>query len=116
MNKKNIFSLLFSASALGLAGTSLVFIIKKYVSYANEYDKTCLYMAALDDEIARMELDGSVINGRKIKFPPRQETLYYKFTMFKEINKHLNPAEMKKKIELLEARYEKSKKEKEQGE
>ncbi len=116
MKKKKIFSFLFSAAALSLLGASFVYIGKKYLIYPNDYDKACIYMAVLDDEIARMELEGKVINGRAIKFPPRQETLYFKFTMFKDINRHLSRMELKHKIELLEARYEKSKKEKEQGE
>ena len=116
MKKKTILSLLISASALGLAGTSVVLLNKKYVISPGEYNKACIYMATMDDEIARMELDGKIINGKSIKFPPRQKTLYYKFTMFKEMNRHLSRTEMKEKIELLEARYEKSKKEMEQGE
>ena len=36
-----------------------------------EYTRRALYMALLDDEICRNELEGNIIGGEEIRFPPR---------------------------------------------
>ena len=40
-----------------------------------EFTRYALYMAALDDEICRNELEGNQIGGEVITFPPKAETL-----------------------------------------
>lgn len=38
-----------------------------------------LYMALLDDEICRNELEGNIIGGEEIRFPPKAESLHYRY-------------------------------------
>jgi hypothetical protein len=57
----------------GLAGVSCCLKHRKRLRL--EFQKTCFYMAALDDEIRRRELEGMVIGKKAIVFPSRRETL-----------------------------------------
>ena len=47
-----------------------------------EYTRYALYMAALDDEICRNELEGKNIGGELILFPPKSESLQYRYHLF----------------------------------
>lgn len=75
-----------------------------------KYTAACLYLAVMDDEIARNELEGNTINGEKIIFPPKRESLQYKYHLFLEMHKKLSTTEMDVETQKFEARLEESKK------
>lgn len=92
--------------------TTVCFIFYKfnYRMPLKEYTKYALYMAYLDDEIARNELEGNSIGGRKIKFPHKKESLMYKYRLFLNLNKKKTKSKLKKEIKDMEKRFQSSKK------
>lgn len=74
-----------------------------------KYTEACLYLAIMDDEISRNELEGSIINGRRIIFPPRRETLQHRYHMFLNLYKKFSVEKMEEEIRVFEARLLKSK-------
>jgi len=69
-----------------------------------EFEKTCFYMAALDDEICRRELDGTVIGEKTIFFPPPRDTLYHRYEVFREMYRDLPLKELGAQVAKLEER------------
>lgn len=51
-----------------------------------EFTRYALYMAVLDDEICRNELEGNQIGDEVITFPPKEETLQYRYHLFLQMN------------------------------
>lgn len=76
---KNKINLLFLLSVLA-AGCG--FYWKRQQDKNKEYHKKCLYLAVLDDAIARLELEGKEISGKKIRFPSREDSLWYRYELF----------------------------------
>lgn len=56
-----------------------------------EFTRYALYMAALDDEICRNELEGNQIGGEVITFPPKAETLQERYQLFLQMNRGEKP-------------------------
>ena len=52
-----------------------------------EFTRYALYMAVLDDEICRNELEGCRIGDEVIRFSPRAETLQDRYQMFLRMNR-----------------------------
>ena len=52
-----------------------------------EFTRYALYMAVLDDEICRNELEGNQIGDQVISFAPRAETLQGRYHLFLELNR-----------------------------
>ena len=52
-----------------------------------EFTRYALYMAVLDDEICRNELEGNQIGDQVITFAPRVETLQERYHLFLELNR-----------------------------
>ena len=52
-----------------------------------EFARYALYMAVMDDEICRNELEGNQIGDEVIVFPPKAETLQERYHLFLELNK-----------------------------
>lgn len=73
-----------------------------------KYTEACLYLAVMDDEISRNELEGSIINGKRIIFPPRRETLQHRYHMFLNLYKNFSAEKMEEEIRVFEARLLKS--------
>ena len=63
-----------------------------------EFTRYALYMAALDDEICRNELEGNQIGGEVITFPPKAETLQERYQLFRrQLQKEV--AEMERRLQ-----------------
>lgn len=75
--------------------------IKKFTRYA-------LYMAVLDDEICRNELEGNEIGGTVIEFPPREESLQTRYHLFLEMNRAKSRQQLQAEIADMEQRLETS--------
>lgn len=70
---------------------------KEYTSYA-------LYMATLDDEICRNELDGNTIQGEPIVFPPKEESLQYRYHLFLGMNRKKSRKDIQAEIKQMQQR------------
>lgn len=68
-----------------------------------KYTKNCLYIAIMDDEIARNNFEGKKIEkGDTIIFPDRRETLMYRYRLHLELYKKYTEEELEKEIKLYE--------------
>lgn len=63
-----------------------VFYKRNFRMPLKEYTRYALYMATLDDEICRSELEENLVGERKIVFPPKAESLQYRYHLFLEMN------------------------------
>lgn len=90
-------------------GLKILFSRFKTKEPLQEYTKICLYIAVMDDEIGRNELEGNFIGDDEIKFPPRRESLQYRYHMFLEMFKEYSLEELEAEILVYEERLESSK-------
>ena len=67
-----------------------------------------LYMAVLDDEICRNELEGNQIGDQVISFAPRAETLQERYRLFLELNRTKDRRQLQEEIADLEQRLQES--------
>ena len=88
------------AMALGLGG--LVWYRLAYRMPLKEYTRRALYMAVLDDEICRRELAEAEPGGKPVRFPPRAESLQYRYHLFLGLNR----AKSRKALQIETARME----------
>ena len=72
--------------ALALCLGGLAWYRRTYRMPLKEYTRRALYMALLDDEICRNELEGNQIGDDIITFPPKVETLQERYHLFLERN------------------------------
>ena len=90
------------------AGTGFFVYRLNYRMPLKEYTANALYMAVLDDEISRRELEGLA------EFPPKKESLQYKYHLFLELNRKRSCKDIQQEISRLEShlnRLDKGKKE-----
>lgn len=73
-----------------------------------EFTRYALYMAVLDDEICRNELEGNQIGDQVITFPPKEETLQYRYHLFLQINLRKTSAQLQDEIADMEQRLQES--------
>lgn len=74
-----------------------------------EYTRYALYMAALDDEICRNELEGNTIGEETIVFPPKSESLQYRYHLFLSMNQKRSRKTIQSEIAAIEQRPKESK-------
>ena len=107
LSKKEFFAV---SAALVVCGTAAVSAMSKLreLKKKNEeenFERDCMYMAYMDDEVGRREWNGKQINGDTIKFPPKRESLYYRYQLFKEMFTGSSPKEREKELRKLEQKY-----------
>ena len=73
-----------------------------------EFTRYALYMAALDDEICRNELEGNQIGGEVITFPPKAETLQERYQLFLQMNRAKSRRQLQKEVAEMERRLQES--------
>ena len=73
-----------------------------------EYTKICQYLAVMDDEICRNELDGNYIENEKIVFPSKRDSLQYKYHLFLETYKRFSLQELEEEFSKFEKKLEES--------
>ena len=73
-----------------------------------EFTRYALYMAVMDDEICRNELEGSKIGDVIITFPPKAEALQERYHLFLQMNRAKSRHQLQKEIEEMEQRLEES--------
>ena len=73
-----------------------------------EFARCALYMAVMDDEICRNELEGNRIGDEVITFPPKEESLQYRYHLFLELNRTKDRRQLQQEIADLEQRLQES--------
>ena len=73
-----------------------------------EFTRYALYMAVLDDEVCRNELEGNQIGDQVITFAPRVETLQERYHLFLELNRTKDRDQLQQEIADLEQRLQES--------
>ena len=73
-----------------------------------EFTRYALYMAVMDDEICRNELEGNQIEGEVITFPPKIETLQERYHLFLRMNRAKSRRQLQEEIAEMEQRLQES--------
>lgn len=73
-----------------------------------EFTRYALYMAVLDDEICRNELEGNQIGDEVITFAPTAETLQERYHLFLELNRSKSRQQLQQEIADMEQRLQES--------
>lgn len=73
-----------------------------------EFTRYALYMAVMDDEICRNELEGNQIGNTVIAFPPREESLQARYHLFLEMNRTKSRRQLQAEIAEMEQRLQES--------
>ena len=73
-----------------------------------EFTRYALYMAVLDDEICRNELEGNRIGDKVITFPPRAESLQERYHLFLQMNRRKSRRQLQAEIADMELRLKES--------
>lgn len=73
-----------------------------------EFTRYALYMAVLDDEICRNELEGNQIGDEVITFPPKVDTLQERYHLFLELNRTKSRRQLQAEIADMEQRLQES--------
>lgn len=73
-----------------------------------EFTRCALYMAVMDDEICRNELEGNRIGDQVISFAPRAETLQERYHLFLELNRAKDREQIQQEIADMEQRLQES--------
>lgn len=93
---------------LALCLVGLAWYRRTYRMPLKEYTRRALYMAALDDGICRNELEGNTIGGEIIRFPPRAESLQYRYHLYLSMNRGTSRKELQLETARLERRLAES--------
>lgn len=94
--------------ALTLCGTSAVFYKRNVRMPLKEYTRFALQMAVLDDEICRNELEGNRIGGEAIVFPPKTDSVPYRYHLFLNMNRKKSRRCLQSEMAAMEKRLEES--------
>lgn len=73
-----------------------------------EFTRYALYMAVMDDEICRNELEGNQIGDQVITFPPKEESLQYRYHLFLQMNRTKSRQQILQEIADMEQRLQES--------
>ena len=69
-----------------------------------EFTRYALYMAVMDDEICRNELEDNQIGDQVIIFPPKEETLQDRYHLFLQMNRTKSHRQIQEEIAEMERR------------
>ena len=97
-NKMKIIYLSISTCMIAIG-----YYISNYKVPFKEYTASCLYIAVMDDEIARLRFENQVMNGKKVEFPPRIESLQYRYHLHLQLQKGKTRHELNQEISTYEA-------------
>ena len=73
-----------------------------------EFTRYALYMAVMDDEICRNELEGNQVGDQVITFAPRTETLQERYHLFLQMNRTKSRRQIQQEIADREQRLRES--------
>lgn len=91
---------------VGMLSLVVSYICKKRIPHMpiKEFTKNCLYMAVLDDEICRNELEGNFVGGEEIVFPSRPDSLQFRYHLFLDSYRAYTRKQIFNEIKRLEQR------------
>lgn len=99
------------ATGISICGVGMLFLVVNYLwkkriphMPMKEFTKSCLYMAVLDDEICRNELEGNFVSGKEIVFPAKPDSLQYRYHLFLETYRLYTEKQILGEIQRLEKR------------
>ena len=93
-----------SALAAGVGGTLMLRM--KYRMPLKEYTQYALYMAVLDDQICRKELEGVEIGGKAVTFPEKSQSIQTRYHLHLRCNQGKSRQEIRQEIRDMEHRLE----------
>ena len=96
------------AGGLAVAASAAVCWRWKIRMPLKEFTRYALYMAVMDDEICRNELEGNQIGDEVIIFPPKEETLQYRYHLFLQMNRTKGQRQIQEEIVEMEQRLRES--------
>ena len=79
-----------------------------YMMSEEQLSRYALYMAVMDDEICRNELEGNQIGDKVITFPPKADTLQERYHLFLEMNRTKSGQQLQAEIVDMEQRLKAS--------
>ncbi len=91
-------------TALSLCAGGIAYYKYLFRMPLKEYTRYALYMAVLDDETARNMLSDQQYNGKCVVFPPKAESLQYRYHIFLEMNQKKSRKRIKAEIANMELR------------
>lgn len=96
------------AGGLAVAVSAAVCRCRMIRMPVKEFTRYALYMAVMDDEICRNELEGNQVGDRVITFAPRAETLQERYHLFLEMNRTKSRRQLQQEIDDMEQRLRES--------
>ena len=73
-----------------------------------EFTRYALYMAVMDDEICRNELEGNDLGGVRIEFPDKMDSLQMRYHRFLQMNQKKSRQQILDEIAAMEQRLQDS--------
>lgn len=74
------------------------------------FERLCRRIAEIDHEIVFNELDGVIVDGKRVKVKPREEDIEYRYDIFTEMYEGYSENALKNEIKNLKLRLKRSEK------
>lgn len=99
------------AAILGCLAVATGMIVWKRWAFRmpfKEFTRYALYMAVMDDEICRNELEGNDLGGVRIEFPDKMDSLQMRYQVFLQMNQKKSRQQILDEIAAMEQRLQDS--------
>lgn len=99
------------AAILGCLAVATGMIVWKRWAFRmpfKEFTRYALYMAVMDDEICRNELEGNDLGGVRIEFPDKMDSLQMRYHRFLQMNQKKSRQQILDEIAAMEQRLQDS--------
>lgn len=99
------------AAILGCLAVATGMIVWKRWAFRmpfKEFTRYALYMAVMDDEICRNELEGNDLGGVRIEFPDKMDSLQMRYHLFLQMNQKKSRRQILDEIAAMEQRLQDS--------
>lgn len=103
MRKRTVF---FGLSAMAVCTAGAALWRKSIPMPLKEYTRYALYMAVLDEEICRRELENCRVGGVPIVFPPKDLSLQDRYHLFLAMNREKSREALRQEMTAMERRLQ----------
>ena len=93
---------------LAVATGTIVWKRRTFRMPFKEFTRYALYMAVMDDEICRNELEGNDLGGVRIEFPDKMDSLQMRYHLFLQMNQKKSRRQILDEIAAMEQRLQDS--------
>ena len=93
---------------LAVATSTIVWKRRTFRMPFKEFTRYALYMAVMDDEICRNELEGNDLGGVRIEFPDKMDSLQMRYHLFLQMNQKKSRQQILGEIAAMEQRLQDS--------